>query len=420
MSESFQTTEFLNLGISESELISITKGLITKNQFEIEAAIELIASVSFSSITEPGDQMMGLLIEVLGRKETLALLVAGFDVNKIMELLSPHKDELESRVGNLYATLSDSKERWLPRLKQKNTFQILSHCQSRGIKVVLPEDANWPRGLDDLGNNAPRILYVLGDESILRRTQRSVSVVGSRQATEYGLRVTEEIVSSLSKCGWGTVSGGALGIDTGVHLTSLRNRGSTIAVMAGGVDWFYPRQNAELFLEIQKQNLIMSELPPGVSPTRWRFLQRNRLIAALTPATVVIEAALRSGAIKTANDALLLDRGLFALPGAIDSLTSQGTNELITSGKAQLITSTRDLIQQITGEISQEQQARQNYLTANQTRALDALKLGPQSNQELKMNSGLTEYEAETSLTSLETRGMVMRSGSSWLLRQPF
>jgi DNA processing protein len=417
MSVPTQITELTRLGLTESQLVNATLGLTVSQSVEVDPAFELLAAVTFSSITEPGDQMMGLLIERFGRVKLLALLVAGFEVNKIMHLLRDDKDELESKVGDLQSTLSDSRERWLPRLNQNSTFKILNFCQQAGIKVVVPEDTLWPKGLDDLGNNSPRIIYVLGNSSILDKTRQSVSVVGSRSATAYGLKITENFVAALSEIGWGTVSGGALGIDTSAHLSSLRNYSSTIAVMAGGLDRFYPKQNLEFFEQLQKTNAIISELPPGVSPTRWRFLQRNRLIAALTPATLVVEAALRSGAIKTANDALLLDRELFAVPGAIDSLTSQGTNELITSGKAQLISSPRDLIQRITGQVVEDNQRSNNYLTANQTRALDALREGSQTMKDLKVNSGLTGHEAEVALTTLENRNLVTRSSLGWVLQ---
>jgi DNA processing protein len=415
MNQSTKTTEILRLGLSESELIQSTLGLVDEDSVEVDSAIELLAAVTFSSITEPGDQMMGLLIERLGRVETLNLLVSGFEVNGIMSLLKEVKDDFESKVGDLRKTLSDSRERWLPRLNQRETFKILSHCQQFGIKAVLPEEQLWPKGLNDLGNNAPRIIYVLGNKSILSGCRQSVSVVGSRNATSYGLKITEGLVGAFSEIGWGTVSGGALGIDANAHTTSLEQGIQTVAVMAGGVDWFYPKQNMPLFIELRKDNAIISELPPGVSPTRWRFLQRNRLIAALTPVTVVVEAALRSGAIKTANDALLLDRELFAVPGPIDSLTSQGTNELINSGKAKPISSPQDLIQRITGDEKQEISENVDYLSANQTRALDALRAGSLTNEELRLSSGLTEHEAEAALMSLQSRRLVERNNSKWL-----
>jgi DNA processing protein len=416
MRENSTTLDPRGLNISEAELLAATGNFINDNQFGSGRAVELLAAATFSYLTEPGDRMMGFLIENLGRTKTLQLLINGFDVPKISQLLKSERDDIEVSVGDLIGTLWDSRERWLPRLNQKAILKIFDQCLSTGIKIVLPEDNYWPVGLDDLGHNAPRILYLLGDESKLPFAKNSVSIVGSRQATSYGLEVTENLVAALSKSGRGTVSGGAVGIDTATHRGSLKNGSPTIAVMAGGLDLLYPKINNPLFLDIKKENTIMSELPPGVAPTRWRFLQRNRLIAALSPTTVVVEAAIRSGATKTANDALLLDRELWAVPGAITTLTSQGTNELITSGKAKALTSVEDFLG---GKVSRPKElafSSNDWLTASETRAADALRVRPMALEELKRVSGLTQFEAESALKELENKRMVKSLGSIWML----
>ena len=199
-----------------------------------------------------------------------------------------------------------------------------------------------------------------------------------------------------------TVSGGAIGIDSHVHTQSLRNSLPTVAVMAGGLDRKYPRSNSNLFQSITQNGVLIGELPPGVAPTRWRFLQRNRLIAALSPTTVVVEAGIRSGSIRTANNAIELNRELFAAPGPLTSAASAGTNSLIAEGKAKALIDTKLL----TSEVSDQPRFQDG--SALLVRAQDALKeLKQATGEQIAKVAGLTNFELSIAIDELKARNQL-------------
>jgi len=172
--------------------------------------------------------------------------------------------------------------------------------------------------------------------------------VGTRDPTAYGLAATQQIVSALAAEGAGIVSGGALGIDAAAHRSALAAgsaRPATVAVLAGGIDRLYPSSNAQLLAQIAREQLLVTEHPPGCAPTRWRFLSRNRLIAALAPGTLVTEARWRSGSLSTAHRAAELGRWVGAVPGPIAVATSDGCHRLVREGAAELITRAEDVIE---------------------------------------------------------------------------
>lgn len=197
-----------------------------------------------------------------------------------------------------------------------------------GVRVLVPGDAEFPSQLLDLPE-PPLALWVRGAADLRVATLRSVAVVGSRACTAYGERATGQIVADLASTGWTVVSGAAFGIDAAAHRAALAAGGTTAAVLACGVDVPYPRAHDSLLCRIADSGALVSELPPGSQPLKHRFLARNRLIAALTRGTVVVEAARRSGAIATANRALELGRAVMAAPGPITAMASSGTNRLL-------------------------------------------------------------------------------------------
>jgi DNA processing protein len=285
---------------------------------------------------------------------------------------------------------------------------LFSQSAALKLKLVTAEDSNWPAGLDDLQDSAPSILFVEGDPETLTKLSQAVSIVGSRLASSYGLQVTSFLVRELAQVARPTVSGGALGIDAQVHRSSIEQKLPSVAVMAGGMDRKYPSANFKLFKQVMEQGLLLSEMPPGVAPTRWRFLQRNRLIAALTPTTVVIEAGIRSGSIRTANNALELSRELYAVPGSVLSGTSLGTNALIADSKAQILS---DLKYFATGTLSIPNQQIESALA---NRAQDAIReSGFPSLPEVAKLAGLTLSESELALRELTAQDKVIESLSS-------
>jgi DNA processing protein len=288
---------------------------------------------------------------------------------------------------------------------------LFSQSAALKLKLVTAEDSNWPAGLDDLQDSAPSILFVEGDPETLTKLSQAVSIVGSRLASSYGLQVTSFLVRELAQVARPTVSGGALGIDAQVHRSSIEQNLPTVAVMAGGMDRKYPSANFKLFKQVMEQGLLLSEMPPGVAPTRWRFLQRNRLIAALTSTTVVIEAGIRSGSIRTANNALELSRELYAVPGSVLSGTSLGTNALIADNKALALC---DLKQFATGI---EREVRSELESALAKRAKDAIRDLEQANlPQIAKNAGLTYSEVALAITELKRVGAIYENSGSFII----
>lgn len=209
---------------------------------------------------------------------------------------------------------------------------------------LLPETALWPSQLDDLESDAPRRLWVDGVGDLRLVALRSIAIVGARNATPYGIAMAGSLAAGLTAAGWTVVSGAAFGIDSAAHRGALASGGLTVAVMAGGVDVPVPRSHATLLARIGVEGLIVSEYPPGTVPRRHSFLERNRLIAALTRATIVVEAGHRSGALNTADWAATLGRPVLAVPGPADSPASRGTHALIRRGEATLIQDVDDVL----------------------------------------------------------------------------
>ena len=222
-----------------------------------------------------------------------------------------------------------------------------------GIRFVVPGDEEWSERLEDLAHadpiqrrgGVPLGLWLRGPGQLAALLRRSVAVVGSRAATAYGNGITTDLAADLADRGVTVVSGGAFGIDAAAHRGALSVGGPTVGVLACGVDVAYPPANAELFDEMARRHLLVSELPPGAHPTRVRFLARNRLIAALSSATVVVEAALRSGARNTAGWALECGRPLMAVPGSVYSRGSTGPHLMIRSGQAVLVTNAAEVLE---------------------------------------------------------------------------
>ena len=235
-----------------------------------------------------------------------------------------------------------------------------SHELARGATVgarfLCPGDAEWPVSLDILDitletgsrqGPSPLGLWIRGAGNLAAVTTRSVAVVGSRAATEYGLRVAAELAADLATAGWTIVSGAAYGIDAAAHRGTLAVGGTTVGVLACGVDTAYPSGHAGLLHRIADEGVVVSELPPGSRPSRLRFLARNRLIAAMTRGTVIVEAAIRSGALNTAGWTLDIGRDVLAMPGPVTSALSAGCHDLVRKGAATLVTDAREVIDMV-------------------------------------------------------------------------
>jgi len=239
------------------------------------------------------------------------------------------------------------------RLSALDPVSDLRRAAERGIRFVVPGDEEWPARLGDLDRaeplagrgGAPLGLWVRGPLHLAETVERAVAVVGSRSATSYGGGVAGEIGATLAKQGHTVVSGAAFGIDQSAHRGALAMRGPTVAVLACGVDRAYPSAHRQLLDYIADTGLVVSELAPGCAPTKLRFLSRNRIIAALCGGTVVVEAAIRSGALNTASWALRLNRTLMGVPGPVTSAPSAGVHQLIRSRDALLVTNGEEVLE---------------------------------------------------------------------------
>ena len=247
------------------------------------------------------------------------------------------------RAGNDIPGLERALRRWSARLGAGPARSVLLGWQRAGIRLLCPGDPGWPGQLDVLGDARPWALWVRGAADLRYACLRSVSVVGTRAATPYGEHVAAALAAGLAERGWSVVSGGALGIDGRAHRGALAAGGTTIAVLPSGVDEPYPRGHHDLFEDIAADGLLVSEWPPGRTPTRPGFLVRNRVIAALSRGTVVVEAALRSGALNTARHARDLDRHLMAVPGPVTSVASAGCHYVMREWGAECVTGAADV-----------------------------------------------------------------------------
>lgn len=266
---------------------------------------------------------------------------------------------------------------------------------------IRPEDDSYPVQFHDL-KSPPKEIFAIGDVSLLATPM--VSIVGTRDATGYGLRATRSIASELARAGVTIVSGMALGIDAEAHRTALEVGGKTIAVMGTGVDVPYPPKHRQLHRAVCENGLVISELGPGLSAHKGAFPKRNRIIAALGRCTIVVEAGFKSGAKITAENALEMTRKLAAVPGPIDSPQSDGTNLLIRDG-ALVITSPADAL--ALAGVTAADQREPVTVDGNDARVWSALGGETLDIDRLAHRSGLGTRDCLTAVTSLELSGMV-------------
>lgn len=233
-------------------------------------------------------------------------------------------------------------EKLITNLRETNGDKILTEIDKHFARLITPDDEDWPEQLNDLA--APPIGLILkGNINALH--QPSLAIVGTRNPTSYGARIAGEFAAGFADREWAIVSGGAYGIDSYAHKGALIAEGVTVAVVASGIDINYPAGNTRLFAEICESGAMVTEFMPGHRALPNRFLTRNRLIAALSKATLVVEAAFRSGSLRTARDAAEIFRPVMAIPGPITSPTSEGCHRLIGERAAEIVTSVADAVE---------------------------------------------------------------------------
>jgi DNA processing protein len=225
--------------------------------------------------------------------------------------------------------------------------QIKDELIDSGAIFITPIDSDWPLVLNDL-HSPPIGLVIKGKRNVLNDLDKSISIVGSRKPTSYGNQIAKTLAMQAARQDLLVVSGGAYGIDTAAHIGALAAGGKTICVLAGGVNRLYPNDNKKLFDHISTSGLLLSEVMPNVASKPYRFLIRNRLIAALSKATVVVEAEFVSGSIRTARDAAEIFRPVFAIPGEVTSALSEGCHRLIAERIADIATNLDEILEIIT------------------------------------------------------------------------
>ena len=301
----------------------------------------------------------------------------------------------------------------------------------RGGRLVTATDAEWPllafaafAGADTRLRpqaHPPSVLWAVGPARLDDVAGRATAIVGTRAATAYGEHVAADVAAGLAARDIAVVSGGAFGIDGAAHRAALAGDGCTVAVLAGGIDVPYPAGHAALLHRIGEQGLLVSEYPPGVRPARHRFLTRNRLVAALAGATVVVEAGVRSGAANTAAWARALGRVVCAVPGPVTSSASVGCHALLRGG-AELVTRAEDIVELVghAGELAPDDERPSSPLdglTDAEQRVYDALPArGAHTADEIAVASGLPPQQVLAPLTMLEVAGLVLHEDGCWKL----
>jgi DNA processing protein len=384
--------------VPASEVAALVRAVAPERDLDRDAIAERFARARWSAVAEPGDADAGRLLAAVGAVRAAELLASGATASTLDDI-----------AGGQFAEAID---RWRPRIRQVDTALHLRQAHRFGARLVIPADPEWPMSLDDLGAHAPAALWVRGDAGMLARLERSVAIVGARAATGYGEHVTIEAASGLVDRGFAIISGAAFGIDGAAHRAALASGGSTIAFLAGGVDRFYPSAHETLLTRIVDRGAVVSEVPLGTAPTKWRFLQRNRLIAAVARATVVVEAGWRSGSLNTAGHAAQLGRPLGAVPGPVTSSASAGCHRLIREYDAVCVTTAQEMAELVepteaptlfTGDPSPER-----------TRVLDALTRSGRFVPQIAAICGMSVDAVRAELGMLELDGLAVAGPTGW------
>ncbi|MGW1375622.1 DNA-processing protein DprA [Streptomyces sp. NPDC002446] len=360
------------------------------------------ARAALTRILEPGDETAGRWLREMG---PVALWHALSD-----EAADPPAGASPAKIAGLRM-----------RAARARPAEDLAAITALGGRFICPGDEEWPRQLDDLGDARPIGLWVRGRTNLRMWALRSVAVVGARACTEYGAHLATTLGAGLADRGWTVVSGAAYGIDGAAHRGALAADGATVAVLASGADYIYPRGHTELIGRIVEQGLVVAELPPGDHPTRSRFIQRNRVIAALTRGTVVVEAELRSGSLVTARRAVSLGRFTMGMPGPVTSGLSAGVHQLL-RGEAMVVTDADEVVELVgsIGDLAPERRGPtlvRDLLDPVAARVWEALPArGSAATDHLARETGTSRDVAQGKLLELQALGFVQRCGDRWEL----
>ncbi|MGW1246984.1 DNA-processing protein DprA [Streptomyces sp. NPDC002535] len=372
---------------------------------------ERLARAALSRAVEPGDEHAGRWLRRYG--------AVGF-LDRLLDTAPAHRAPRGD--GDPFPGTGPKRvASWRLRAVAADPGRDLAAIRDLGGRFLVPGDTEWPRQLDDLADARPLGLWVRGPADLRAWALRSVALVGARACTPYGAHTAADLATGLARQGWVVVSGAAYGIDGAAHRGALAAGGATVAVLACGVDTPYPRGHAQLIDRIAEQGLVVGELPPESHPTPSRFILRNRVIAALTRGTVVIEAQHRSGSLVTARAAARLGRHTMGVPGPVTSALSAGVHELL-RGDAVLVTDADEIVE-LVGEMGQLAPARRgpvlprDLLAPASAHILEAVPArGPTPTTVIARRAGTTPDDTLAKLYELHSLGFVERHGEGWQL----
>lgn len=366
-----------------------------------------LARATISLVTEPGDlRCLGLTRELGGVE--------------FLDVLRTHPD-LRPQFASAAA-----------RLAEVEPERALERASRLGIRFVIPGDDEWPVQVEDLAHagalhergEVPVGLWVKGPLR-LDRLGESVAVVGARSSTTYGDQIASELAAVVAQAGRAVVSGAAFGIDYAAHRGAVTADGVTVAVLACGVDRVYPEAHREMLRHLGEHHAIVSESPPGAAPHRIRFLARNRVIAALSRGTVVVEAAIRSGALNTTSWAEAMNRVVMGTPGPLISAASEGVHQLIRNGGASLVTGGGDVLELLgtSGEhltaVPRAPERARDRVSLRAQQVLDAVPVTRAAPSEsIAEVAGIGVMEADHLLTELQDTGLVELLPLGWRLTE--
>lgn len=329
--------------------------------------------------------------------------------------------------------LPDKAHAWAERMKSADLDVMLRAAERVAARYLIPGDPEWPFGLEDLRTfescagdrraGEPFGLWVRGSLVLSEVACTAVAIVGARASTEYGDHVAGSLAAGCAGRGHVVVSGGAYGIDAAAHRGALVGEGGTVAVLASGIDRLYPVAHGGLLGEVASRGLLVSEAAPGCSPSRSRFLVRNRLIAALTRGTVVVEAALRSGSLNTARWSRDIGRVVMGVPGPVTSMMSAGVHELLRQPESVLVTDAPEVLEMVSpigtalAPVKQGPVSPRDGLAERSRRLLDAVpKVAAAPVGSIASIALMTPSEALGRLAELCGQGLVVRVSDGWRL----
>jgi DNA processing protein len=377
--------------------------------------VDRLARVALAHLVEAGSRELAVMLAEHGAASTLERLTSDGAAGPLGEVA-------RARLGG--------------REVSALVGEMLERTERIGARIVTPYDDEWPVQLEDLNRvgrdqgtrldidvRPPVCLWLRGRPPLAEVTERSVAVVGARASTAYGNQVAADLSYGLAERGWCVVSGGAYGIDAQAHRGALTAGGCTVVVLACGVDRTYPMAHANLFERVSEDGLLLSEWPPGADPHRYRFLIRNRVIAAMTRGTVVVEASARSGARQTAGRAEMLGRAVMAVPGPVTSAMSVGTHQILRGLGARLVTDAAEVIEEV-GRIGDDlapvvrgRERQRDRLGPTLNQVLDGVPARAAVDaQQIAATAGLPLRVVMRALPVLRADGFVAEDGGTWRL----